>query len=60
VARETVIVLDELRKQRNINDYVGDPISDGALASCLEEARTLLAHTKDWLQERHPELVGDA
>jgi hypothetical protein len=60
VARETVIVLDELRKQRNINDYVGDPISDGALASCLEEAGALFAHTGDWLRERHPELMGDA
>lgn len=60
VANETVIVLDGLRKQRNVNDYIGDPISDAALASCIEEAGALLAHTRDWLRERHPELMGDA
>lgn len=60
VARETVIVLDGLRKQRNINDYVGDPISDAALTSCLDEAARLLAHTEHWLQEHHPRLVSDA
>lgn len=60
VPQETVIVLDGLRKQRNINDYVGDPITDAALASCIEEAGALLAHTWNWLREHHPELMGDA
>ena len=60
VARETVIVLDGLRKQRNINDYIGDPIADAALASCIEEAGHLLAHTQHWLQETHHGLVADA
>jgi hypothetical protein len=60
IAKETVIVLDGLRKQRNINDYVGDPISDAALASCLDEAARLLARTERWLQEHHPRLVSDA
>jgi hypothetical protein len=60
VAKETVIVLDGLRKQRNINDYVGDPISDAALASCIDEAVRLLVHTERWLQDHHPRLVGDA
>lgn len=60
VPKKTVIVLDGLRKQRNINDYVGDPITDAALASCIEEAGALLAHTRNWLREHHPELMGDA
>ena len=60
VAKETVIVLDGLRKQRNINDYVGDPISDAALASCIDEAERLLVHTQRWLQDHHPRLVADA
>jgi len=57
VDRETVIVLDALRKQRNINDYEGDPISSGALTSCIEEASRLLQHTRQSLQEHHPELL---
>ena len=53
----TVIVLDALRKQRNVNDYEGDPVSDAALASCLDEAAKLLAHTRHWLATEHPELA---
>jgi hypothetical protein len=57
VSKETVIVLDALRKQRNINDYEGDPIADGALASCIAEATKLLEQTRVWLSANHPELV---
>lgn len=31
----TVIVLDALRKQRNLNDYTGEGVSDAPLAECL-------------------------
>jgi len=55
----SVIVLDALRKQRNLSDYEGDPISDGALASCLEEASKLLVITERWLGTEHPMLAGD-
>lgn len=60
VSKETVIVLDALRKQRNLNDYEGDPIADSALAACLNEAEKLLAHTQQWLAAYHPELVNEA
>ncbi len=60
VPRATVIVLDGLRKQRNINDYVGDPIADAVRDSCIEEAANLLAHTGRWLRDTHPDLLGDA
>jgi hypothetical protein len=56
----TVIVLDALRKQRNLSDYEGDPISGATLTSCLDEAGKLLAHTEQWLREHHPDLLGDA
>jgi hypothetical protein len=55
----SVIVLDALRKQRNLSDYEGDPISDGALASCLEEASRLLVVTERWLRTENPLLAGD-
>lgn len=60
VNKDTVIVLDALRKQRNLNDYEGDPITDSALAACLSEAENLLAHTRQWLSLNHPELVTEA
>ena len=56
----TVIVLDALRKQRNLSDYEGDPISGAALASCLDEAGKLLAHTEQWLRAHHSRLLGEA
>jgi hypothetical protein len=34
--RDVVIVLDALRKQRNLNDYEGDPVSDSAVAECCK------------------------
>lgn len=52
---DTVIVLDALRKQRNLNDYEGDPVSDAAVNECLAQAESLLQHTREWLVRHHPE-----
>ena len=54
---DTIIVLDALRKQRNLNDYEGDPVSDGVVAECLTQAQTLLAHTQRFLQTQFPDLL---
>jgi len=53
----TVIVLDALRKQRNLADYSGDLIPDATAAECLASARELLAHVRAWLQTHRPELL---
>lgn len=53
---KTVIVLDGLRKQRNINDYDGDPISPTAINECVKQAEALLAHVRSWLNQYHPEM----
>lgn len=55
---DTVIVLDALRKQRNLNDYEGDPVTDAALRECLAQATALLAHTRQWLQSHRPHLLA--
>jgi hypothetical protein len=55
---DTVIVLDALRKQRNLNDYEGDPVSDAAVAECLAQAGALVAHTRQWLASHRPDLLG--
>lgn len=57
LAPAKVVVLDALRKQRNVNDYEGDPVSNAALASCLAEAESLLTLTRQWLATAHPELA---
>ena len=54
---DIVIVFDALRKQRNLNDYEGDPVSDGVVNECLTQAETLLAHTRRFLQTQFPDLL---
>lgn len=49
IETERMIVLDALRKQRNITDYSGDLVEDAAVTECLLQARYLLATTTTWL-----------
>ena len=55
---DTIIVLDALRKQRNLNDYEGDPISDAVVSECLVQAQALLAYTRKFLQIQFPDLLA--
>lgn len=57
VDRRQVIVLDALRKQRNVADYSGDLVSDAAVAECIQSAEELLDHVQGWLKKNKPELV---
>jgi prophage maintenance system killer protein len=58
IDQETMIVLDALRKRRNLNDYDGDPIPQAMLVVCTDEAEKLLNHTRQWLRTHHPQLLG--
>ena len=58
VEQDTVIVLDALRKQRNLSDYEGDPISDGTVAECSQQAERLLEQTRRWLRQNRPDLLA--
>ncbi|MDK9690204.1 MULTISPECIES: DNA-binding protein [Azospira] len=58
-AADTVIVLDALRKQRNLNDYEGDPVTDAAVRECLAQAEALLTHTRQWLQRHRADLLSE-
>ena len=49
-----VIVLDALRKQRNLADYSGDLVSELAATECLACAIDLLAHVEAWLETHRP------
>ena len=54
---DVIIVLDALRKQRNQNDYEGDPVSTAVVTECLAQAHLLLAHTRQCLQTQFPALL---
>ena len=52
----TVIVLDALRKQRNVNDYEGDPISDQTVGECIKQAEQLHRLVSAWVATNRPDL----
>ncbi len=56
VGKEVWIVLDSLRKKRNLNDYSGDLIEPAAVRSCIGHAQSLLTLTHQWLSEHRPDL----
>lgn len=56
--RETVIVLDALRKQRNVADYSGDIVPTSAVDECVARGESLLADVTTWLRQNKPELIA--
>lgn len=57
LSNNVVIVLDALRKQRNLNDYEGDPVRNAVVTECITQAEALLAHTRQWLQTQFSDLL---
>ncbi len=55
--QQTVIVLDALRKQRNVADYSGDIVPASAVSECVLHAENLFHDVTHWLQENKPGLV---
>lgn len=53
----TVIVLDALRKQRNVSDYEGDPISDQAVIECIKQAEQLHENISAWISKNRADLA---
>lgn len=52
-----VIVLDALRKQRNLADYSGDVIPEAVATECLDCALVLQEQVLRWLQLRRADLL---
>ena len=53
---ETIMVLDAMRKQRNVVDYSGDVVPESAATECVMRAEALLRSVKVWLENNKPEL----
>lgn len=48
--KKTVIILDAMRKQRNIADYSGDIIPESTVVACIAQAEALLNDFKKRLK----------
>ena len=47
---DQMIILDALRKQRNVADYSGDLVTVGVMEECLNQAESLYATVLDCLK----------
>jgi hypothetical protein len=56
--RSSIIVLDALRRQRNVADYSGDLVPNSAVQECVAHAERLLLAVRQWLQAHKPDLLG--
>jgi hypothetical protein len=56
---DRMVVLDALRRKRNLSDYMGEDVDDVSVSHCVEEAEQLLQDLKDWLKRNRPELIDD-
>jgi hypothetical protein len=57
-SNETWVVLDALRRQRNANDYTGQPIAASAVAECLAQAKALEQAVLGHLRAKHRRLLA--
>jgi hypothetical protein len=55
--KDAWVVLDALRRKRNLSDYTGDPVDAGLRAECEVQAEVLMKHVRKWLKQQHPELL---
>jgi hypothetical protein len=54
---QTLVRLDQLRKQRNLTEYTGDLIPESAVAECLAQAQSLYKATHSWLKANKRDLL---
>lgn len=57
IAAATVIVLDGLRKQRHLIEYMGESVPESMVDACISEAENLLARAVSWLEANRPQLL---
>lgn len=55
---ERLIVLDQLRKKRNLSDYVGEGIGEEEAAACARAADDLVSIVEKWLRANRSDLIG--
>lgn len=53
----TVVLLDQLCKQRNVIDYSGDLVSQGLVNEAVKQADALLELVRHWITQNRPDLL---
>lgn len=60
LANERMIVLDQLRKKRNLSDYSGAGVSEEEAAACVRAAEELASAVEKWLRTERSNLMRGA
>ncbi len=55
--RQRIIILDALRRKRNVADYMGGYVDQSATETCIAEAQILLKDVESWLNEYRSDLL---
>ena len=53
-----IIVLDTLRRQRNVADYTGDDFDETTAQHCIAEAERLIDDVAAWRRSNRPDLIS--
>lgn len=54
---ERIVVLDQLRKKRNLSDYTGADIAEEEAAACVRAAEDLASTVEKWLRANRTDLL---
>lgn len=57
LASEHMILLDALRKRRNLCDYMGMNVDTDMVSECIDAATRLLQDVSSWLSDHRPDLL---
>lgn len=52
------MILDKLRKKRNLSDYSGAGIAEEEAAACVRAAEDLASTVGKWLRANCPDLIA--
>ena len=57
VSNDSWLILDALRKKRNLSDYMGVEIESAVVEECIAQAQSLSDLVQTWLKKNHPHLI---
>jgi hypothetical protein len=57
LSNERMVLLDSLRRKRNLSDYSGQEISAAEATACLRASEALLHAVEEWLHEHCAEVL---
>lgn len=57
LSKQTMIVLDALRRKRNATDYLGTYVDESAVDAAISEGEVLLTAVERWIEQHRPELL---